>query len=206
MTEAEEKYGTHSKDALAIKHECDMVDLRLSELKEIMARRRARIRGYLFTAAMDADGKKIYLPSRELDETLKGDGSTWSVKVGNSALDEKAVVLMGGGSVVGAIPAGLPTFGIPKFDLNIILKLLPIAAIISLLGFMEAISIAKAMAAKTGQRLDANQELIGQGIANIIGAFAKSFPVSGSFSRSAVNIQAGAVTGLSSVFTCSPLA
>jgi MFS superfamily sulfate permease-like transporter len=66
---------------------------------------------------------------------------------------------------------------------------------------MEAISIAKAMAAKTGQRLDPNQELIGQGIANIVGAVGKSFPVSGSFSRSAVNIQAGAVTGMSSVFT-----
>jgi MFS superfamily sulfate permease-like transporter len=201
LTEAEEKYGKHSKEALELKHECDVVDLRLSELKEIMARRRSRIRGYLFTAATDADGKKIYLPSGELDETFKGDGSTWSVKVGNSSLDEKAIVLMGGGSVVGTIPAGLPTFGIPRFDLNVLLKLLPIAAIISLLGFMEAISIAKAMAAKTGQRLDANQELIGQGIANIVGAFGKSYPVSGSFSRSAVNIQAGAVTGMSSVFT-----
>ncbi len=66
---------------------------------------------------------------------------------------------------------------------------------------MEAVSIAKAMAAKTGQRLDPNQELIGQGLANMLGALGQSFPVSGSFSRSAVNIQSGAVTGLSSVFT-----
>jgi anti-anti-sigma factor len=66
---------------------------------------------------------------------------------------------------------------------------------------MEAISIAKAMAGKTGQRLDPNQELIGQGIANILGSVAKSYPTSGSFSRSAVNLQAGAVSGLSSVFT-----
>jgi MFS superfamily sulfate permease-like transporter len=57
------------------------------------------------------------------------------------------------------------------------------------------------MAAKTGQRLDPNQELIGQGLANMIGAMGKSYPASGSFSRSAVNLQAGAVTGLSSVFT-----
>ena len=75
------------------------------------------------------------------------------------------------------------------------------AIIISLLGFMEAISIAKAMAAKTGQRLDPNQELIGQGLANIVGSAAQSYAVSGSFSRSAVNIQAGARTGLSSVFS-----
>jgi MFS superfamily sulfate permease-like transporter len=77
----------------------------------------------------------------------------------------------------------------------------PYAAIISFLGFMEAISIAKAMAAKTGQRLDPNQELIGQGLANLLGAAGKSYPISGSFSRSAVNLQAGAVTGFSSVFT-----
>jgi MFS superfamily sulfate permease-like transporter len=57
------------------------------------------------------------------------------------------------------------------------------------------------MAGKTGQRLDPNQELIGQGLANICGSIGKSYPTSGSFSRSAVNLQAGAVTGLSSVFT-----
>lgn len=61
--------------------------------------------------------------------------------------------------------------------------------------------MAKAMATKTKQRLDSNQELIGQGLANIVGSFTKSFPVSGSFSRSAVNLNAGAVTSMSSVFT-----
>jgi SulP family sulfate permease len=66
---------------------------------------------------------------------------------------------------------------------------------------MEAISIAKAIAAKTKQKIDPNQELIGQGLANIVGSFSHAFPVSGSFSRSAVNINAGAVTGMSSVFT-----
>ena len=75
------------------------------------------------------------------------------------------------------------------------------ALVISLVGFMEAISIAKAMSAKTRQRIDPNQELIGQGLANLIGAFSQSYPVSGSFSRSAVNLNAGALTGMSSVFT-----
>jgi len=82
---------------------------------------------------------------------------------------------------------------------GVLYHLFPYAAIISLLGFMEAISIAKAMAAKTGQRLDPTQELIGQGWPNLFGAMGKSFPTSGSFSRSAVNLQAGAVSGLSSV-------
>jgi len=81
------------------------------------------------------------------------------------------------------------------------MTLLPMAIIISLLGFMEAISIAKAMAAKTGQRLDPNQELIGQGLANVIGSGFSSYAVSGSFSRSAVNLQAGAETGLSNVIS-----
>jgi SulP family sulfate permease len=66
---------------------------------------------------------------------------------------------------------------------------------------MEAISIAKAMAVRTRQRLNANQELVGQGLSNIVGSAFQSYPVSGSFSRSAVNIDAGALTGLSSVVT-----
>jgi SulP family sulfate permease len=73
--------------------------------------------------------------------------------------------------------------------------------VISLVGFMEAISIAKAIAAKTKQRLDPNQELIGQGLSNIVGSLTQAFPVSGSFSRSAVNMNAGARTGMSSVIT-----
>ena len=66
---------------------------------------------------------------------------------------------------------------------------------------MEAISVAKAMAAKTKDRIDPNQELIGQGLGNILGSFSQAYPASGSFSRSAVNLGAGALTGMSSVFT-----
>ncbi len=106
-----------------------------------------------------------------------------------------------GGVVVGKIPAGLPTIKLPEFNFDIIQKLIISAIVISLIGFMEAISIAKAMAARTKQRIDVNQELIGQGIANIIGSFSQSYPTSGSFSRSAVNLNAGAITGFSSVVT-----
>jgi len=66
---------------------------------------------------------------------------------------------------------------------------------------MEAISIAKAVAARTKQRLDPNQELIGQGMGNLVGSFSMSYPTSGSFSRTAVNMNMGATSGLSSVFT-----
>ncbi len=105
-----------------------------------------------------------------------------------------------GGKVVGEIPAGLPSFALPTLDPQMALDLLTSAIVISLVGFMEAISIAKAMAAKTKDRIDPNQELIGQGLANILGSLSQSYPVSGSFSRSAVNLNAGARTGMSSVF------
>ncbi|HIE55195.1 MAG TPA: sodium-independent anion transporter, partial [Chromatiaceae bacterium] len=100
-----------------------------------------------------------------------------------------------GGSIVGAIPAGLPSMTIPVFDWEVIKQLISSTIVISLIGFMEAISIAKAMAARTRQRLDANQELVGQGLSNIVSGLFGGYAVSGSFSRSAVNIEAGAVTG-----------
>ncbi|MEA3277757.1 MAG: SulP family inorganic anion transporter [Pseudomonadota bacterium] len=106
-----------------------------------------------------------------------------------------------GGAVVGEIPEGLPGFALPVFDWDIMTQLIATAVTIALIGFMEAISIAKAMAARTRQRLDANQELIGQGLSNMVSGCFSGYPGSGSFSRSAVNINAGAVTGLSSVVT-----
>ncbi|MCU0936127.1 MAG: SulP family inorganic anion transporter, partial [Gammaproteobacteria bacterium] len=106
-----------------------------------------------------------------------------------------------GGKVVGTIPPGLPSVALPQIDFSIAGQLLASAVIISLVGFMEAISIAKAMAAKTKDRVDPNQELIGQGMANIVGSLTQAYPSSGSFSRSAVNLNSGAKTGMSSVFT-----
>jgi SulP family sulfate permease len=115
--------------------------------------------------------------------------------------DDGSLEISGGGAVVGTIPQGLPALKAPTIDFGVVAQLLPAAITIALLGFMEAISIAKAMATRTKQRVDANQELIGQGLGNIVGGLFQSYPVSGSFSRSAVNIGAGAVTGFSSVVT-----
>lgn len=130
-------------------------------------------------------------------EGSKTDGRNWRIR----SVEGERLIMNGGGNVVGNIPKGLPSFALPKFDLGVVLQLLSAAITISLLGFMEAISIAKAMATKTRQRLDANQELVGQGLGNILGSFTQSYPTSGSFSRSAVNISAGAVTGFASVVT-----
>lgn len=106
-----------------------------------------------------------------------------------------------GGAVVGSIPEGLPGFVVPAVNFDVLSHLFISAIIIAMVGFMEAISIAKAMAAKSKDRIDPNQELIGQGMANISGSFFQSYPASGSFSRSAVNFNAGAKTGFSSVVT-----
>jgi len=106
-----------------------------------------------------------------------------------------------GGKVVGEVPQGLPGVTLPDFDMQRVLQLATAAVTISLIGFMEAIAIAKAMAAQTRQRLDTNQELFGQGLSNVTSGLFGAYPVSGSFSRSAVNIAAGAKTGFSSVVT-----
>jgi SulP family sulfate permease len=109
--------------------------------------------------------------------------------------------LSGGGTVVGDIPAGLPGFGIPSLELNTLTGLFVTAFIMAMIGFMEATSISRALAAKTREKLNPNQELIGQGLANIVGSFFQSYVVSGSFSRSAVAAKAGARTGLFAIIS-----
>jgi sulfate permease, SulP family len=200
MLEEAKKTG-YQELILKAKHNLDMVTMKIEDLKFDTNIFKKEIRSFLFKGVEQADGSlRFYLPKERI-AAAKDDGRTWRIRVGNSPLKTDSLLMTGGGAVVGHIPKGLPSLTLPHIDLGIMLHLFPFAAIISLLGFMEAISIAKAMAAKTGQRLDPNQELIGQGLANILGSFGKSYPVSGSFSRSAVNLQAGALSGLSSVFT-----
>ena len=178
-----------------------MIQSRIEELKDRSHLFREELRLVLLKAVPQSDGGALYYTADELPAGAATDGRTWRLRVGNKPLKLDQLQIKGGGAVVGTVPKGLPALGMPRIDLGVMLHLFPYAAIISLLGFMEAISIAKAIASKTGQRIDPNQELIGQGLANIIGAIGKSYPASGSFSRSAVNLQAGAATGMSSVFT-----
>jgi len=103
------------------------------------------------------------------------------------------------GQIVGTIPKGIPSFKIPIFDFHALPTLLIGAITITLVGLMEVVSIAKTVAAKTHQHIDVNQEIIGQGMASFIGSFFQSYPVSSSFSRTAVNFKSGARTGFSSV-------
>jgi MFS superfamily sulfate permease-like transporter len=186
---------------LTAEHEARVITAKMGELANEAHQCREQLLNILFAGVPGPDGGMRFVPKNALPAEVATDGRTWRIKVGNKPLDTRQLKLMGGGAVVGTIPKGLPAIGVPQIDFKVMGRLFPYAAIISLLGFMEAISIAKAMAGKTGQRLDPNQELIGQGLANMLGAIGKSYPTSGSFSRSAVNLQVGAVTGLSSVFT-----
>ncbi len=179
----------HARDTLRIKRERRIKSAK-ADLDEIRKNR------FDYVPGEGGGGGRFYLRGHAPEGAVT-DGRAWRIR----RLDGERLVMNGGGNVVGEIPGGLPSIRLPVFDFGVMLKLLSAAITISLLGFMEAISIAKAMATKTRQRLDANQELIGQGIGNIVGSLTQSYPTSGSFSRSAVNINSGAVTGFSSVVT-----
>jgi len=104
-------------------------------------------------------------------------------------------------AIVKDIPLGLPDVSTPFFDQALWLSLLPSAALIGLVGYMESVSVAKALAARRRQKIDPNQELMGLGMANIGAGFTGGYPVTGGFSRSMVNFAAGAATPLASIIT-----
>ncbi len=182
---------------------------KLNDLEEKFNEKFARLR-----VAMEelSAAKFVYAPGTEGEKGVPGkyyllgdispelniESGEWKV----FKLDAQgAMHLRSGGQVVGAIPQALPPLNLPDMQWQVVLQLLPTAIAISLIGFMEAISIAKVMATRTRQRLDANQELIGQGLSNLVGSLFQSYPVAGSFSRSAINFNANAFTGFSSVVT-----
>ena len=107
-----------------------------------------------------------------------------------------------GVAVVGLIPQGLPSFQTPVLEMDTIKQLLPTALTLALVAFMEAISVAKAIEENHKEHIvDPNQELIALGSSNIVGSFFLSYPTTGGFSRTAVNDQAGAKTGMAALIT-----
>ena len=112
-----------------------------------------------------------------------------------------------GVNIIRDIPTGLPTPSIPDFTQNYFKDLLPLALTLSLIAFMEAISQAKAIEDKHNDyKVDANQELIALGLSNIVGSIFKSYPSTGGFSRTAVNDQSGAKTGMSFIIAAGVVA
>ena len=104
-------------------------------------------------------------------------------------------------ATVGALPSALPALSVPQFDAETWRRLASIALAVTALGLTEAVSIARSVATKSGQRIDGNQEFIGQGLSNIAGAFFSAYPASGSFNRSGVNYDAGAHTPLAAALS-----
>ncbi|MBT8452206.1 MAG: solute carrier family 26 protein [Deltaproteobacteria bacterium] len=107
-----------------------------------------------------------------------------------------------GVSVVGDVPAGLPGFLIPTVDTSVLVELIPAAATIALVSFMEAISVGRTFAQRFRYDIDPNRELIALGLANLAGGATGGYPIAGGFSRTAVNVRAGARTQVAALVTC----
>jgi MFS superfamily sulfate permease-like transporter len=159
--------------------------------------RQVDLHGLRFEHVVAADGQDQFFRRGQTPAGIDADGHTWRI----SKVSGDQITFMGGGAVVGSIPAGLPQFHLPSFKPDFFWALLPSALVMALIGFMEATSISKAIAAQTKERVDTSKELVGQGLANIVGSFFGSFTVSGSFSRSAVAAKTGAKTGLFAIFS-----
>jgi SulP family sulfate permease len=181
-------------DTRAYQLQAETLRLRGDErsLKEKIYGHRVEVYRYAFLPVSASGGKTVY----RLHASSFLSPSWHFVDASNGHFK-----LSGGGKVVGKIPAGLPAFAIPQLDLGVISGLLGTALVMALIGFMEATSISRALAAQSRDKLDPNQELIGQGIANIVGSFFHSYVVSGSFSRSAVAARSGARSGLYAVIS-----
>ena len=104
-------------------------------------------------------------------------------------------------TTIGALPSAIPGLSLPDFSAGTWRMLAPAALALTLIGLTEAVSSARAVAAHSGERIDGNQEFIGQGLANIAGAFTSSYPTSGSFNRTGANFEAGARTPLAAIFS-----
>ena len=191
--------GHDSIDAVKLDAEVALANLALNAATKTSSEVSKTMGRILVVRQIDGDDKTIAIyPVGKVPEGINLDSTQYRIRKVNKDGEFK---LIGGGEVVGTVPEGLPPISAPAFDMDKLVALLSAALVISLVGFMEAISIAKAVASKTKQRLNPNQELIGQGLANIVGSFSQAYPSSGSFSRTAVNANMGATSGLSSVFT-----
>lgn len=111
-----------------------------------------------------------------------------------------------GVTTVGELPARLPPLSMPDLSLNALQTLGSGAFAIAMLGLVEAVSISRSVASRSGQRIDGSQEFVGQGVSNIVGSFFSSYASSGSFTRSGLNFTAGAITPLAAVFAAVALA
>jgi SulP family sulfate permease len=186
-----------ARTTVNIDHQLELFRIELAGAEQQNGERMKQLRRISFERARapEKESALLYVAGKVPAE-VETDGRQWHIK----KIENGKLSLMGGGDVVGNIPSGLPSFRLPTLNIDAIMALLSAALIVALVAFMESISMAKAMAAQTKDKIDPNQELIGQGLANIGGAFFQAYPACGSFTGSAINLQAGARTGFAMVF------
>ncbi|PKO62321.1 MAG: sodium-independent anion transporter, partial [Betaproteobacteria bacterium HGW-Betaproteobacteria-18] len=189
--------GHDAHGAAELGYQIDLLNLDASALEKQNKARMNTIRELVFERAQVPEGQTttLYLQG-QAPAAAQTDGLIWHIK----KIEDGKISLSSGGDVVGTIPQGLPSFRLPTLSWEAITQLLAAALIIALVAFMECVAMAKALAVKTRQRFNPNQELIGQGIANVGGSFFQSYPATGSFTGSVINLQAGAQTGFSMIF------
>ncbi len=193
---AAEKEG-NARAVIDLSYAINMLNLDMEAMKRANHLSQKQINRMQFERSKESSpGKAQFFMLGEVPSGVETDGRHWHIK----KVRNGEVQFSSGGDVVGTIPAGLPSFRLPRLDWDAFMVLFPAALIIALVAFMESISMAKAMATKSKQLIDPNQELIGQGIANVGGAFFQAYPACGSFTGSAINLQAGAKTGFAMVF------
>jgi MFS superfamily sulfate permease-like transporter len=159
--------------------------------------RQVALHNLRFERVVTGNDWHLFYSQGQAPDASASDGRTWRI----SKVKVNEIQFSGGGAVVGTIPAGLPELRVPELRMDFFWVLLPSALVMALIGFMEATSISKAIAAQTRERVDTSKELVGQGLANIVGSFFSAFTVSGSFSRSAVAAKNGAKTGVFAIFS-----
>jgi SulP family sulfate permease len=121
--------------------------------------------------------------------------------VGTTLLVSTLALDLKGVAIVGVIPTGIPALSLPSVSIEAVKALVLPAIFISIIGYVESVSVGKTLSAKKQQKVDGNQELIGLGTANLAAGFSAGFPVTGGFARSVVNFDAGAETQFSGIFT-----
>ena len=151
---------------------------------------RKRLNGWLTKLGMPASWAGLMVKAAPISAVVVTTLLAWGFQLEQRGVD-----------LVGFVPSGLPAITLPSLDQSLWLGLLPAALLISLVGFVESVSVAQTLAAKRRQRIDPNQELIALGMANLGAGVSGGSPVSGGFSRSVVNFEAGAATPLAWAFT-----
>jgi SulP family sulfate permease len=151
---------------------------------------RKRLNGWLTKLGMPASWAGLMVKAVPISAVVVTTLLAWGFQLEQRGVD-----------LVGFVPSGLPAITLPSLDQSLWLGLLPAALLISLVGFVESVSVAQTLAAKRRQRIDPNQELIALGMANLGAGISGGSPVSGGFSRSVVNFEAGAATPLAGAFT-----